>query len=140
MKRKIIVKHLIGGLMLALTIAAAARAADRPEGRWISQSGNVEVEIAPCGGALCGTVVRVMANRSMDGPGASTAPPARVGLRIISGLTPSGDGRWTGTTFDRESGRTYDVVITPLGRTMIFRPYVLTPLFGKSQTWTRAAT
>ena len=41
-----------------------------PLGRWITESGNLEVNIAPCnpagGNALCGKVVRVLANRSMS--------------------------------------------------------------------------
>src|SRR5208283_2381066 len=84
-RRRSPMKQLIGGLILAMAIGGAASAAERPDGRWISQSGNVEIQIAPCGSALCGTVVRVMANRSMESLAASKAPPARVGLRIISG-------------------------------------------------------
>lgn len=132
-------RTLLGGLVLALAIGGGASAADRPEGRWISQTGNVEVQIAPCGRALCGAVVRVMANRSMEALAKPAAAPAKVGQKLMSGLVPSGDGRWTGTIFDRENGKTYDCVITPQGRTMTVRAYVLTPLFGKSQTWTRAA-
>jgi uncharacterized protein (DUF2147 family) len=132
-------KQLIGGLILAMAIGGAASAAERPDGRWISQSGNVEIQIAPCGSALCGTVVRVMANRSMESLAASKAPPARIGLRIISGLAPAGDGQWSGKLFDRENGNTYDCLIAAQGRTMTVRAYIGLPLFGKSQTWTRAA-
>jgi len=131
-------RQLIAGALLATAIGAAAWGADRPEGDWVTQSGNFQVRIAPCGAALCGAVVRVMANNSMSTAGPSTAAPARVGLRLMSDFTPSGDGQWTGKIFNREDGRTYDCVITPTRRTMTVRPYILLPLFGRPQTWTRA--
>ena len=46
-------------------LAAPATAADLT-GRWRAASGNVEVEIAPCGAALCGTIVRVLVEQ-VDG-------------------------------------------------------------------------
>ena len=66
----------------AATQPATAPHPKAPLGRWITESGNLEVEIAPCptnangtasantGGSsgtntLCGKVVRVLANRSM---------------------------------------------------------------------------
>ena len=128
----------VWGAVLAAALGGAACAADRPEGLWVSQSGNVVVQIGPCGPVLCGRVIRVMGNNAMTGPGPSASAPARVGLLVMSGFTPSGDGRWTGKIYNREDGRTYDCVITPSGHTMQVRAYVLFPVFGKSQTWTRA--
>jgi uncharacterized protein (DUF2147 family) len=131
-------KTFIAGLALALAIGGAASAAGRLDGRWIAQSGNVEVEIGPCGRLLCGTVVRVMANNSMESLAVSKAPPARIGLKIMSDLAPAGDGQWSGKLFDRENGNTYDCLVTPQGRTMTVRAFIWLPLFGKTQTWTRA--
>jgi len=86
---------LIANLALA---AAQAQAQAQPQpaqaGRWITESGNLEVEIAPCGESLCGTVTRVLANRSMSAPGqdmdAADKRPA-LGMQILTGLRPSGD-------------------------------------------------
>jgi uncharacterized protein (DUF2147 family) len=128
---------LAAGAVLAAVLFGTARAAERPEGFWVSQSGNVEVQIGACGQALCGRVVRVMANHSMGGPGGSAAPPAQVGQVLMSDFAPSGEGQWTGHLFNREDGRTYDCVLTPAGRTMEVRAYLFFPIFGKSQTWTR---
>ena len=36
-------------------------------GRWLTDNGNLEIEIAPCGAALYGTVTKVLAIRSMRG-------------------------------------------------------------------------
>lgn len=134
-------RQIVLGLAAAFTLAAlpgGALAADRPEGRWVSQTGNVEVQIAPCGGALCGVVVKVMGNRSMETGGMSAGPPPKVGLLLMHDLRPSGDGQWTGKLFNRDNGRTYDCVVTPHGQTLNVRAYVLLPLFGKDLVWTRA--
>ena len=57
----------VRAMALATTYLASqpAQATD-PRGRWITANGNLEVEIAPCGNALCGTVTQVLGNRSMS--------------------------------------------------------------------------
>jgi uncharacterized protein (DUF2147 family) len=123
---------------LALLVAcAAAPPAPSPAGRWLSASGNVEVTIQPCGAALCGDVTRVFANNSMERLGAAKVAPARVGLRILSGLRLDGDA-WRGRIYDREQGRTYDCRIALGGPdTLAVRGYIALPVFGRTQTWRR---
>lgn len=128
------------GTGLALTLAGAAGAADGLDGRWVPPTGNVEIVFAPCGPAMCGSVARVMANRSMAGAGASAAAPAQIGMKIITALHPAGAGKWKGKLFDRERGKTYDCLVEPMGATMSVRPYVVLPVFGKTLTWTRTAS
>lgn len=113
------------------------------EGRWLTESGNLEVEIAPCGEAFCGTVVRVLANRSMSDPSAAMAPadgrPA-LGMQILSDLKPSGDQQWTGTIYNRENAKTYSCRVTLAAPDRLeVRGYVLLPLIGKTQVWRRVA-
>ena len=104
-------------------------------GAWVSATGNVSVRIAGCGTALCGDVVRVMGNRSMQSLAASRTPPPRIGLRIFSDLRPDGDA-WRGRIFDRENGRTYDCRLRLLGGGRLeVRAYVFLPLFGQTQIW-----
>ena len=87
--------------------------------RWITESGNLEVDIAPCAGAaLCGKVVRVLGSRSMSAPGtemaAADAGPA-LGMTLLSGLRPT-DGRNTeyrGEIYNRENAKTYRATFTP---------------------------
>ena len=138
--------------MLAVAVAAAAADEAGPAGLWLTASGNLEVRIAPCGGAaLCGKVERVIATQSMSRPGeamAADAQPARVGMDILTDFvaaeretTP--DGRsvvtaWRGRIFNRESGKTYDCLMS-LGEAgeLTLRAYVGLPLFGKTQAWRR---
>lgn len=113
-------------------------------GRWVTESGNLEVEIAPCGDALCGTVVRVIANRSMGVPGSDMDPvdkrPA-LGMKILTDLQPAGDNVLKGAIYNRENAKTYSVLLTMDGvQQMFVKAYVGLPLFGKTQLWRRAAT
>ena len=123
--------------------AAAVGAAngDGQLGRWLTESGNLEVEIAPCGDALCGTVVRVIANRSMSSPDKVMAPvdsrPA-LGMQILSNFTPSGGGVWQGQIYNRENGKTYDCLMELVAPDQLkIRGYKVMSLFGQTQIWRR---
>ena len=124
----------------ALGFAGLASAAPiSPIGRWIAASGNVEVAIQPCGRVLCGLVTRVFANRSMQSPGPSKAPPAKVGLEVLSDMRSAGDGRWVGRVYNREQGRTYDCEFSLDGAdALVVHPYILLPIFGQTQIWRRS--
>jgi uncharacterized protein (DUF2147 family) len=150
--------------MVACLSATPAQAEDAaPQaGRWITESGNLEVEIAPCAKATarpsagsthtpktpepvlwCGTVTRVLANRSMQAPGTVMEPvdkrPA-LGMQILSGLHTLDDGQLDGDIYNRENGKTYSVRLTPDGpQQLLVRPYIVLPLIGKTQLWRRAS-
>lgn len=136
-------------LLAALAAAPMAHAQTAPisptspNGRWVTESGNLEVEIAPCGDALCGAVVKVLANRSMSGSGQPMEPadprPA-LGMVILSGLRDSGDGEYSGRLYNRENAKHYSANLS-LGAPdqLVIRAYVGLPVFGKTQLWRRAA-
>ena len=152
----------LGAAVLALGLAQAAADAQEaaapvhlkaPLGRWITESGNLEVDIAPCGAgstaatapALCGKVVRVLANRSMSAPGtdmaAADARPA-LGMTLLSGLRPTegSPGEYRGEIYNRENAKTYHVNLTPAEpEQLLVHAYVGIPLFGKTQVWRRPA-
>lgn len=127
----------------AAFLAPPAQAAAAPAqlGRWITQSGNLEVDIAPCGTALCGTVVRVIANNSMSAPGtvmAAADQQSPLGKNILSDFVPSGDAEWKGHIYNRENGETYDCLMSLAGPDELkIRPYKGMPMFGKTQLWRR---
>jgi uncharacterized protein (DUF2147 family) len=128
-------KTVLSALMLLL-IASPVHALS---GRWITQSGNLEIEIAPCGEALCGTTVKILANHSMSSPGVEDSNPARPGLEVLRDLAPDGENRWDGHIFNRENGKTYRCRLTLLSSgDLEVRPYVGLPIFGQSQIWRRA--
>jgi uncharacterized protein (DUF2147 family) len=115
---------------------------DGPSGRWLTDNGNLEVEIAHCGEVFCGTVVKVLANRSMSGSGEMAAADKRppLGMVILKDFAHSGDGEWRGEIYNRENAKTYSCNIS-LGAPdqLVVRPYVVLPLFGKTLIWKRVA-
>lgn len=110
-------------------------------GRWITESGNLEVQIEPCGDTQCGIVVRVLGNRSMSSSAQELQPadtrPA-LGMKILTDLRADGDAAWLGAIYNRENAKTYSVRLTMDGpQQLIVRAYVGLPIFGKSQLWRR---
>lgn len=64
-----------------------------------------------------------------------------LGMVILRGMTRDG-AEWTGGRIvDPETGDVYrcSMRLGPDGRTLILRGYVMVPMFGRSQTWLRAA-
>jgi len=146
--------------LAALAIATAAshaasqpgQAAD-PRGRWITANGNLEVEIAPCGNALCGTVTKVLGNRSMSRDGAAMEPvdarPA-LGMKLLHDFLPKVSDKateppaeWSGQIYNRENGKTYSCQMSVntaanAAGELVLHAYIGIPLFGKTQRWQRA--
>jgi uncharacterized protein (DUF2147 family) len=135
---------LLAAACLSLTPTAGQQLSNPngPSGRWLTDSGNVEIEIARCGEGFCGTVVKVLANRSMSGGGEMVAADTRspLGMMILKDFAPSGDGEWQGEIYNRENAKTYSCT-TSLGAPdqLVVRPYVGLPLFGKTLIWKRVA-
>jgi thiol-disulfide isomerase/thioredoxin/uncharacterized protein (DUF2147 family) len=132
----------------ALSHAVAQAAEPVPEaGRWLTESGALEVEIAPCGKAYCGTVTRVLSNASMAGPGAPAAggaAPSPLGKTIIRDLQPLPDkgagAGWQGWIVNRENGRDYHVRLAALeGDRLQLTIYTKAPGDGRVQVWRRPA-
>jgi uncharacterized protein (DUF2147 family) len=137
-------------LVLALVLAAAGgpvqAAPEKPTeiGHWITQSGNLEVDIAPCGVALCGTIVRVIQNGAMAGPGvmASVAPagPSPVGMKILIDLKPVSGGALQGQIYNRGDSKTYNSLVALAGPEQLkVTIYGDTPADAHIQTWQRAS-
>ena len=146
---------LAAGLTAAFGAQVESSQPSDPRGRWITANGNLEVEVAPCGEALCGTVTRVLGNRSMAPGGADMQPvdtrPA-LGMTLLQDFRPvaasdpaQAPTEWTGQIYNRENGKTYncnmsiDLAGNGAGE-LVLRAYVGVPLFGKTQHWLRAAS
>lgn len=139
---------------------AGAQAPAEPTGRWITANGNLEVEVAPCGAALCGTVTRVLGNKSMSREGQEMTPAdarSPMGMQILQhfvrGETTLGDeavpvgspGEWHGQIYNREDGKTYRCLmsVSTANRAegeLVLRAYSGLPLLGKTLLWQRADT
>ena len=133
------IHRFVAGFALAVTIPAFA--APPIAGRWLTADGGAVVAIGPCGGALCGRIVKLIkgppSGPPVDArnpePGLRTRPLA--GLTILTALKPDGDG-WKGQIYDPKSGKTYRAVVTSDGGKLKVQGCVA--LFCQTMMWTAA--
>lgn len=124
-------------MISTLILAAAAQAATTAaiEGQWRSPGGNSIIAIAPCGPALCGTVVWASAQAKKD---AAKTTNQLVGTQLLTGVQPVKDGRWQGRLFIPDKNMRVTAKIALAAPTQL---RVSGCLAGKalcrSSTWTR---
>ena len=135
--------------LLLVVFGAPASHAAGPEGRWYAEGGAAQVEIAPCGDALCGEIVWLRSPFDENGCPLTDRQNSDetlqqrpiVGLQILSDLTPLRDepGRWSGgSIYDPTSGRTYRCVMSLDGPDRLHvRGYFGITLLGRTTTWIR---
>lgn len=83
-------------MILVVGLAAAQGAAQAPvEGRWVNPSNSVIIDVAACGGALCGTVQWASTQAKQD---ASKGTDSLVGAQLLTDLQQKGDV-WEGKLF-----------------------------------------
>ena len=116
-----------GALALSLAPGGAVLAQD-VAGTWLRDSGASRVRFAKCGEAMCGTLAWLK----------DTNGPAKVGQRIFYDMKPSGDGKWSGSAFNPEDGKTYSGTMTLAGDKLTTSGCVLGGLICRSVSWNRA--
>jgi uncharacterized protein (DUF2147 family) len=93
-------------LTLALFLLASAASADPLEGLWRTipdDNGNSGlIEIAPCGEALCGTLIR-----AFDASGAEVDTP-NIGRQLIWDTVPTGGGEYRGRVYSPDRDQEYN--------------------------------
>ena len=98
-----------------LVLAGSAQASDDATGTWRMSNGKVTVRVIPCGAGLCGRVVALKKPRDSEGhlkvdvknPNPALRQRPVVGITILSNMKASGTGRWSGTIYNPDDGRTY---------------------------------
>jgi uncharacterized protein (DUF2147 family) len=126
--------------LLCLLFLLGAAPAWAQTGHWVTASGNLEIAIAPCGDALCGTVAQVLANHSMSYPEQEIKEKPTLGMKILEDFTQSDDDTWYGHIYDRENGKTYRCRMKQISADELeVHPYVGLTIFGKTQVWHRAS-
>jgi uncharacterized protein (DUF2147 family) len=138
-------------LALALLNAPGLLAAPaaEPSGAWLTEGGKATVRLAPCGPALCGTIValkepndpatgRPHTDKNNPDPNARNKP--LIGVQIVLGMRPSGTpNKWTGQVYNSEDGKTYSGSLSmENANTIKLEGCVLGGLICKGQTWTRS--
>lgn len=134
---------LLGLLLSAQPVSA--QLAQGALGVWADEDGQSNIEIAPCGDALCGWIVWLKepfdasgkAQADINNPDPALRTRQLLGLLIIADLRPDNDGdNLVGKVYNAEDGKIYDIYLDPRGQTMKVEGCFLTFLCG-SQTWTR---
>jgi uncharacterized protein (DUF2147 family) len=126
-------------LAAALAVLACGPAAATDlTGTWLTEGGLSHVRVAPCGRALCATVVwTVRAAQDVNNPDPSQRTRPMVGIRLVSDAQPQG-GAWVGRLYNPLDGRTYTGRMRLADSSHLeLSGCVLLGLICKSQTWAR---
>jgi uncharacterized protein (DUF2147 family) len=130
-------------VVAALISALAFAASSSPvpiTGPWLTQDAGGVIDIEPCGAQYCGRIVGLSAASSGAPMPRDANGHSRCGLQIIQGLAETDPGEWTGKITNPEDGQTYSarLSVDDQGRLRL-RGYLLVPLLGQTQLWTRYA-
>ena len=124
--------------LISMLALGAGTSAVPIEGSWLTENGGGVIDIEPCGSLHCGRIVGLAAASSGTPLPKDVNGNPRCGLEIIHGLAETGPGEWTGKITNPEDGQTYSsrLSVDDDGR-LHLRGYVLVPLLGQTQIWTR---
>ena len=117
-------------LMMSLIATPALAAGETAEGLWrteaVKNGAYLDVRIAPCGQALCGTVAAAH----------NTKKTELVGQTLMTGMVPEGDGRWgSGTIVAPDTQKSYLGSMWLEDGALKVRGCIA--VFCRSQVWTR---
>lgn len=127
--------------LVAILLLATAAAPAPITGRWATQDGTAIVQIAPCGKALCGKVVKVLnpkpgqATTDVHNPDAAKRSRPIIGLPILTGLTASA-ASWDGQIYDPKTGKSYSAYLSIDGGGLQMKACY--GILCQTQHWTRA--
>lgn len=119
---------------IALLSGPAAASAKSPiEGRW--KNGKMEVVIAPCGGDLCGTVVKASPTQQKKAERVSGTD--LVGARLIKDIERTGPGNYKATVFLADRNMHARGSIRQVSRDQLKVRGCVLGVICKSKTWDR---
>lgn len=118
---------------LAICGPAAASAKSPLEGRW--KNGPMEVEIGPCGGKLCGTVVEASPRQQAKAERGSGTE--LVGARLIEDIERIGPNSYRGRVFVADRGVHASGTIRQVSPDQLKVRGCVLGVICKSKTWDR---
>ncbi len=119
--------------------------AQQAVGVWADENGDSNIRIAPCGQALCGSVVWLKAptddtgrpKTDINNPDETLRNRRLLGLKIIAGLKfDSDNSSLKGKVYNADDGKVYDLYLKPAGQTMEVEGCLL-QILCDTQIWTR---
>lgn len=143
-------------LAICTALGSIATFASQPGGIlgiWTTEGAKSQVEIFNCGQQFCARIVSLkdavytdpeegplgQLKTDIHNPDPAKRNQPLVGLQIMEGLTPDGEGTWAnGTIYDPENGKTYKSKVTMNnGDRLNVRGFVGISLIGRTTVWTR---
>jgi uncharacterized protein (DUF2147 family) len=135
-------------LLTVLLAATPAIAQDQTlVGVWLHPNKRIQLEIAPCGEGLCGKLIWFRWPNDAQGlplvdlknPDPALRNRPLLGLTVLEGLRRTGERTWEGAKiYDPDDGANYNASMSIQDDgTLRVRAYVLLPIFGETQIWTR---
>lgn len=134
--RLVLAAALAGG---ALSLPAHANPPP-PIGAWSTEEGDSRIRLAPCGRALCGTIVWVrQPGTDSKNPNPALRGRSLVGLELTRDMEPDGQGGWSGSIYNPDNGKTYGATMRPRGAKLEVGGCIMGGLLCGSDTWSRAS-
>lgn len=142
MKRLLLIILLLMGINQVF-----AQGKDALIGKWLTASGDAQIQIFPVGGKFSGKIVWLKKPTDSTGkpetddknPDANLARRPILGLEMLKGFTYSDEGVWEGgTIYDPKTGKTYSCKISMVDNNQIYvRGFVGISLLGRTEMWSR---
>jgi uncharacterized protein (DUF2147 family) len=117
----------------AMPVAATAKS--NLEGRW--KNGHMEIVIAPCGGALCGTVVKASAKQQAKAERGSGTD--LLGARVISNIRPAGAKAYRADVFVADKNMNAHGTIREVNADRLSVRGCVLAIICKTTTWDRVS-
>ena len=120
-------------LALIVALAATPAMADPVLGTWQTQPDDgayAHVQLAPCGGAICGTI-----RRTFNAGGEYKSP--NLGKQLVQGMVPQGGGKYEGKVWRPSNDKIYLGRIELNGDSLRLAGCVAGGLICSKQTWNR---
>ena len=125
-------KQILAAGAMVLGLAGAAFA-DPAVGTWQTQVDDdryAHVKMAPCGGAICGTIVKTFLK------GEDYKSP-NLGKQLVRSMTPKGNGAYEGKVWRPSNGKIYIGKMKVSGNSLKLSGCVAGGLLCSKQTWKR---
>ncbi len=132
-------------ILFLFTLTSLRAQSNRIVGVWLTADKSAKIEIVQREKNFQGTMIWLEMDRDEQGkPLTDTQNPepskrSRLlrGLEIIPNLVYK-EGKWKGTIYDPESGKTYSSEIVLVNEnTLEITGYIGLPMFGRTEKWTR---
>lgn len=134
-------------LLVLLAPSSAGSDSPTPVGIWLHANKLIQVEITPCADQLCGRIAWFKWPNDAQGlplvdlknPDPALRKRPLLGLTILRGLRRTGERTWEdGEIYNPINGRNYQATMSiKSNNTLRVRAYMLVPMFGETQIWTR---